>query len=262
MHEGVGRAEGPGLRNDFLGEGRDLWRLLAHRRPRRADGLASEPASRRRGPVRAADPGGLALRLVAGRFEEARAALAARLASGAAFSSLMLRDIAPAARRLGDFWAEDSCDFFDVTRAAGDLGDLLRDFSPDEEALADAPSIVVAPAPGETHRLGVEIVARMFRLAGWRAVCCAAHELCATLAGERFDVAGVSLGCDRFAAALPDAIAAARAASRNSRLAIVLGGAAIAAEPKLGAGIDAEFCVGDRDMAVNFPNSLLRAFPL
>ena len=257
MHEGVGRAEAPGWCDEFPGSGGDSPRLLAQGRSRPAE----EVPSRRRVPARA-DPEGLARCLVAGRLEEARATLAARLACGATPAGLMLRDIAPAARRLGVWWAEDSCDFLDVTRAAGGLGDLLRDISCDEEAPADAPSIVVAPAPGETHGLGAEIAARIFRLAGWRAVCCAAHELCAKLAGDGFDVAGFSLGCDRFAAGLSDAIAAARAASRNSGLAIVLGGAAVACQPGLAAGLDVEACFAGRDIAVQYPIRLLRALRL
>jgi methanogenic corrinoid protein MtbC1 len=204
-----------------------------------------------------AGPESLARCLLAGRSEEARAELAA--SPGAA-----LRDIAAAARRLGDFWAEDDCDFFDVARAAGCLGDLLREMGPDQELApaAHAPAIIVTLAPGENHALGADIVARVFHVAGWRAARCAADGLPDALASEWFDVVGFSLGCERYAAALPSAIAAARAASRNRRLAVIVGGAAIAAAPGLGAALGADSSFAACDIAVHFPHSLLRALRL
>jgi hypothetical protein len=148
-------------------------------------------------------------------MDEARRRIAARLRSGATAQSVALDDIGAAARRLGELWGDDDCDFFAVTFATRALSLLLRDVWPDAglAPAEGAPSILLAMAPGETHDLGADVVAGLFRLAGWRAERCETRDIPDALASESFDVAGFSLSCDRFAGTLAGAIAEARAAS-------------------------------------------------
>ena len=80
----------------------------------------------------------------------------------------------------------------------------------------------------------------------WRAVYCAAHEPRPTLASD-----DSPRRCPRPSPPRPPPPA-------NARLAIVLGGAASARQPRL----DAEAFATERDIAVQSPNSLLRAFSL
>ena len=85
-----------------------------------------------------------------------------------------------------------------MTFAARALGVLLREVAPDAGAPLSprAPSAILTLAPGETHELGADVVASLFRLAGWRVERCESAELAGRLAGEAFDVAGFSLSCD------------------------------------------------------------------
>ncbi len=70
---------------------------------------------------------------------------------------------AAAARKLGELWARDDCDFLDVTLAMGELGDL----APREGAgAARAPSFALEPSA--THVFSADVASHCFRLTGRR----------------------------------------------------------------------------------------------
>jgi methanogenic corrinoid protein MtbC1 len=81
--------------------------------------------------------------------------------------------IEPAARALGDAWLADQCSEIDLTIALSMLqmaGHAVRHVQP-----APAPgsevrrySILLATAPGETHKLGTSLLADQFIDAGWQ----------------------------------------------------------------------------------------------
>jgi MerR family transcriptional regulator, light-induced transcriptional regulator len=231
-----------------------LPRLIA--KPRVAAAQAAHPTLR-------ADPDALARCVVGGRLAQARAWLEARRRSGATALSLMVEDIAPAARRLGDFWRSDDCDFFAVTFAAGALGALLREVAPgaDTQISPRAPSAILTLAPGETHELGADLAANVFRLSGWRVERCECGDLARWLAREPFDVAGFSLSCTRNIETLPRAVAQARAASRRRGLTILLGGPVFASRPGLAKRLGADICAADAEV-VALPSRLRNALRL
>ena len=214
------------------------------------------------------DPDRLAQRLIDRQAARACASIYARLRSGAPAVNVILEDLAPAARRLGDLWRDDACDFLDVTIATRALRDLLRDIAPDEAspALAKAPSLLVAPAPGETHEFGAEVISAMFRFAGWRTVCCGrmeagGDEALSALAWDSFDVAAFSLSCERYAPALAVAIRQARAVSRNRRLSILIGGPALCRDASLALLLGADlYASGEID--AQFPCTVKQALRL
>ncbi len=79
--------------------------------------------------------------------------------------------IEPAARALGDAWLADDCSEFDMTLGLSVLqtsSHALRfnKTSGDGAAFANR-SILLAPAPGETHNLGPSMLADQFADAGW-----------------------------------------------------------------------------------------------
>ena len=232
-----------------------LPRLMA--KPRAA--AAALPAP----PTLRANPDALARCVVAGRLTRARALLEARRRSGANPLSLMLEDIAPAARRLGEFWRTDEYDFFAVTFAARALGVLLREVAPDADAALSprAPSTILTVAPGETHELGADLAANVFRLAGWRVERCEVGDLDRRLAREPFDVAGFSLSCTRYIEALPGAVAQARRASRRRGLTILLGGPVFASRPGLAKRLGGDICAADAEV-VALPCRLRNALRL
>jgi methanogenic corrinoid protein MtbC1 len=229
----------------------ELIPRLVERRPTALRRLRSKAGS-------PADPEALARLLVSGRMAEARAAITSRLASGASANDVMFGDIAPAARRLGDFWRQDVCDFADVTIATGALRAILRDVLADEANFrkSGAPALMIATAPGETHELGGDIAAAVFRRAGWRTRRCASEDVRSRIESEWFDVAAFSLSCDRFADSLAGVIGETRKASRNRRIAILVGGPVFASRPGLGRGLGADFCAADAELAPQYPSTI------
>jgi MerR family transcriptional regulator, light-induced transcriptional regulator len=224
--------------------------------------LAARPKTAAPAPVRSSlDPEGFAKQLVEGRLDDARAAIAARLASGATPLQVMIEDLSPAARWFGELWVRDDCDFFDVTLVTGALRKLLQEIAPDDARplRARAPSILILLAPGETHSLGADIVASVFRQAGWSAVRGDNRTFLAALARRRHDVVGFSLSSDRHVGALAQAIGSARSVSRNPKLKILVGGPVFAEQPELADKLGADVCASGGDIAVQLPHTLLEA---
>jgi methanogenic corrinoid protein MtbC1 len=244
-----------GVRRDRLAEilGQELLpRLLSRAR-------VSANEQREKGVGRG-DPKALALSLVSGRVAQAQALITTRLRLGATAANVMLEDLAPAARELEELWRRDECDFFDVTVATHALRAMVRELAPVSSAFrhSQTASIILSPAPGETHELGADIVAAVFRFAGWRAVRCQSADVSSRLARDDFDAVGFSLSCDRYIESLRGAIRAAREASRNPRLTILVGGPVFAARPELAAPLGADVCASTGDLAYGFPDSIPR----
>ncbi len=276
MHEWGGSASLSSYSPAVTEDGPHPGRRFEPGRERLADILCDEllpcvmarPGEAAADPVAAstlrADPDGLARCVLSDRMAEARQTIEARLRSGATAQSVALEDIGAAARRLGELWRDDDCDFFAVTFAARALQLLLRDVLPDA-SLAPAqraPSIILTLAPGETHELGADIVAGLFRLAGWRAERCEMRALPDALASEAFDVAGFSLSCDRFVATVAGAIAEARAASRRRGLTILVGGPIFAYKSRLANSLGADISASRGDLGARWPQRLQRLLRL
>ena len=113
--------------------------------------------------------------LLANNGSEALAyALSLRERTGAADRDFLLL-LARAARRFGELWEADLCDFVDVTIGLRQLHLLLSAMCAEVEAevdiAPDARRVLLLPAPGETHGFGIAMVRYSFRAAGWRADC-------------------------------------------------------------------------------------------
>ncbi len=157
----------------------------------------------------------------------------------------------PTARSLGDLWNEDLCSDFDVTLALCRLQSavrLLDATGPQRRPSQLAyPVVLIAPEPGELHRLGAALDGTVMRSAGWTPHCeCpsdrqALHDL---LSSNWFDVLDLSLSAafrrDHVLAQLAKTIAEARLASRNPDLVVVVGGRVFAEERTAGAAVGAD----------------------
>lgn len=140
----------------------------------------------------------------------------------------------PAARRLGDLWNEDVCTEFDVTlglsriqTAVRLLGSLTAPMVPAAAGL----DVLIAPEPGEVHGLGALLDAEVMGKIGWKAQREHPKDdraLQDLLAGTWYDVLDLSLSAafrrDHWLPRLEKTIAAARDASRNPALVVVVGG--------------------------------------
>lgn len=160
--------------------------------------------------------------------------------AGASFSQLQLGLLAPAAKRLDGLWRDDEVSFLDVTLATGNLQQLMRFVALDLATSGQQPqlarSILIAPAPGESHGFGAAMVAEFFRRDGWT-VCFEPRPTRETLIDRLkegwSDVLGLSIVTRPEPSALRETIAMARAVSVNPDLLVIAGGEAMASDPLL-----------------------------
>jgi len=142
----------------------------------------------------------------------------------------------PAARSLGDMWAADICTEFDVALGLARLQQAFRrlcrsSFRALPPVDAKIRAVLIAPQPGEIHMLGAVLDAEMLWRAGWDTRCefpADDQALAALVAGTWFDAIDLSsslaLGREHRLPRMAATISAARRASVNPALAVVVGG--------------------------------------
>ncbi len=175
--------------------------------------------------------------VVADDMDQLRHVVDRVITSGGGRDVLLANLLAPAARRLGAMWEQDTCDFLTVTLGVFRLDQIMK-----ETEMAGAVRlerawpgrhILMIPAPGEQHNFGMNMVADMFRAGGWSVrtdSAVAGEEIIQLVAGEWFDVVGISVMSDRALVGLGDYVAALRRASYNPKLCILAGGRAVMAQ--------------------------------
>ena len=211
--------------------------------------------------------------LTLGIHEQATGAFVSALrAQGVAAEALYLELLAPVARRLGEWWEQDICDFTQVTTGLWRLQSAMRDLSPaflssacftsaPRQGQAPKPRILLVPLPGEQHTFGLSMVYDFFVRAGWNAwsgPVSSSADLAAIVRSQWVDVLGFSLACDERLDAAQAEIAAVRRASRNPGLAVIVGGPPFVVSPGLAACIGADGTAGDGLQAVAAANALLK----
>lgn len=202
-------------------------------------------------------------RLALSRDSGAAASQIAALAeSGVRIDSLLHDLIAPAARRLGEYWHADSADFVEVALAMSRLTTIVRALGSEaaRDVPHDAPLAVIATMAVERHGLGSLIVAQSFRGAGWRVretPGADIERLTKAVAAESVQLVGLSVGSAASAACLPETIGRIRNASRNRRMIIAVGGPAYIADPTSVMAAGADFAAADGREAVMRAQQLL-----
>jgi methanogenic corrinoid protein MtbC1 len=183
--------------------------------------------------------------------------------SGASVEKLLLELLAPAARRLGEWWTADLCTFTDVTIALGRLQYLLRDLGLAEQATAvHAPArrALITAVPGEQHTFGSCMVADFLRRDGWEVrseVFPSERALGAAVRADAYQLLGVSLSVDRGIATIKNSIDAARCGTCNGTLAIIVGGRVFVDAPELVADVGADGTAGDARAATDTAAALV-----
>ena len=155
--------------------------------------------------------------------------------------------LAPTAEALGQMWAEDACDFVDVTLATGRLQRAVRELghgfvgaSPVGQA---AGRVLLSAVPGEQHTLGLFMVAEFLLRDGWHVRVLTpdtSADLVVSVRDGSYDVVGFSASCDSRLLALRHEIAAVRRHSRNPHVSIVVGGRIFVEHPDLVARVGAD----------------------
>ena len=172
--------------------------------------------------------------VVADDMEQVRAVADRVIVQGGGREALISGLLAPASRLLGVMWEQDSCDFMTVTLGVYRLDQIIK-----ETALAGQVEplghgfdhrILLLPAPGEQHGLGLGMVVDAFREGGWcvrSGPAASRRQLLRLVKDEWFDVIGLSVSTDRWLRGLPACIRAVRKASCNPEMFVMVGGHAI-----------------------------------
>ena len=179
------------------------------------------------------------------------------LTSGTEIEAILINILAPAARRLGEMWEQDDCDFVDVTMGLWRLQEVVRELSARVPVKAGRPDGgyrgVFSAMPGEQHNFGTIVVEDIFRRAGWSTELLLDGQQGALLnavATERFDLVGLTVSLDVHTERLPSLILAIRSVSRNPRLCILLGGRVLMDDPQLAIRVGADGTAADAQQAV------------
>jgi len=151
--------------------------------------------------------------------------------NGASHEDILLKLLAPAARRLGRLWDEDVCDFGDVTIGLMKLHRVLERVNADTPCGLGvggvSPRVLMAPAPGEQHVFGVVMVGEFFARSGWRVRCEStpvAEHLAKAVSEDHYDVVGLSASSEINVKNLRAAIKLIRARSLNRDVVVLVGG--------------------------------------
>ena len=167
--------------------------------------------------------------------------------------------LAPAARRLGDMWESDDCDFLGVTAATHRLQTVVRRLSQHcGTERQGRPKALLVAAPGETHVLGLAIVRTHFEKSGWSVDFADGGEVETAVKRRWYELVAFSISCDRFVDALAEAATRVRNASRNRKVFLLVGGPIVASDPGLAARIGADAGAATPQEAIVVTRSLLR----
>jgi methanogenic corrinoid protein MtbC1 len=229
-------------------------------------GIVAKQSGKRTDRAKAQNDTEKFVRLLMGRKDDGARIFIERLVSGGvAPASLYLGVITQAARRLGELWDEDRCDFSQVTISLGRLQQIVRALSPDFQAAsvnhsALADTVLLLPAPGEQHTFGLVILAEFFRREGWHisgGPVSSSHDVAGLVRDAWVDVAAFSIGSIRHLDNLASCIRAIRKASHNRYIGVMVGGPLILQRPDLVPRIGADATAVDAQGAVRQARGLL-----
>lgn len=160
-----------------------------------------------------------------------RAHVASLRDKGLSIEAIYLDLLAPTAQRLGEMWDDDLADFTEVTVGVGRLQHLMRMLSPAFGAEVEPPQegrrVLLVPAPGEQHTLGLSMVSEFFHKAGWDVTVGeggSRTNAVALVESEWFDVIGFSVGTEARLDWLRTGITSVREQSRNRSICVLVGG--------------------------------------
>lgn len=187
------------------------------------------------------------------------------IAKGASVETICLDLLAPAARKLGEMWDRDECDFLDVTMGLWRLQEVMREVaarSPvDYAGLALPYSALFSPMPGDHHNFGTLMIEEVFARGGWRSEALVKperRELLDRVARQPFDLIGLTLARDCPSAALSNLIKAVRNVSANPHIIVLVGGRMINENPELALEVGADGTGADALAALELANTLVK----
>ena len=186
------------------------------------------------------------------------------LATGSSVEAIYVELLAPAARRLGVFWEEDSEDFVDVTMGLWRIQEVLR-----ELALRVPPrtsdgfcqrSALFSTMPGEQHSLGTLMIAECFQRAGWDTdvvIEPSQADLTQKFSNRHYDLVGLTISNDCPSAMLSSLINSIRSTSSNSGICVMIGGRFVNENPDLAEACGADGTAVDAPAAIGLADRLV-----
>lgn len=188
---------------------------------------------------------------------------------GVSVESICIDLLAPAARRLGEMWSRDECDFIDVTMGLWRLQEVMREISSRSPAATRGVhlqrSALFSPMPGDDHNFGTVMIEEVFARAGWQSEALMQperRELLDRLAATPFDLVGLTLTRDCPGVALGNLIKAIRGVSSNPHVSVIVGGRVINENPAIVHEVGADGTGADALSALEIAEQLVLAAPL
>ncbi len=162
------------------------------------------------------------------------------LETGSSVETVYVELLAPAARKLGEYWEEDSEDFVGVTMGLWRIQEILRELTlripPKSRPGHGQRSALFSMMPGEQHSFGTLMVAECFQRAGWDTdvmIEPTQSDLTGKFAKRHYDLIGLTVSRDCSTALLGSMVKTIKAVSSNPHIRIMLGGRVINEQPEL-----------------------------
>lgn len=187
------------------------------------------------------------------------------IVKGASVETICLDLLAPAARKLGEMWDNDECDFLDVTMGLWRLQEVMREVAARSPAMLGGMALpytaLFSPMPGDHHNFGTLMIEEVFGRGGWRSEALVKperRELLDRLARQPFDLLGLTLARDCPSAALANLIKAVRNVSANPHIVVLVGGRMINENPGVAIDVGADGTGADALAALELANALVK----
>ena len=230
-----------------------------------APGLASTVACR-------SEVADFAQIILAGNIAQACASIDAIRARGQSLEKIYLDLIEPTARRLGDLWNADVCDFVAVTVGVLRLQQVLHEFAlafrREAEPREHGHRALLVPASGEKDSFGhlmfgtfgLAMAAEFLRRGGWDAYIdssASGEEAAGLVRREWFDIVEMSLSSEGHLAGLAAGIRQIRRASRNRSIGVIVSGPVFRNHPEMVTCVGADAAATDGRQAALQADNLM-----
>ncbi len=255
----------PGASLGSMVEGDIIPRLLmAHRHDRWRAPERLERPDQRILPLSPEEVAQFAAMPLDHEVSELMSAIERYLSRGVGLEQIFIELLAPSARKLGELWESDSCDFVDVTMGLWRLQEVMRIVAMRSpillRTLQAPPSMLIAAMPGDQHSFGALMVEEIFSRAGWESEVLfesKQNKLLEILAKRDFDLVGLTVTNDCPSGELAGLVSAIRSVSRNPAVRVIVGGRAINANPTLAVAAGADGTATDAVSAVALAEQLM-----
>lgn len=178
-------------------------------------------------------------------------------ARGIALEAIYLELMQPAARKLNDHWAADTCDFATITLGLCHMHAVLRRLGPEFQCGSAGPrcrhNVLLVPASGEQHTFGLTMLGEFLRRDGWIVTSgpfASLRDLGNAVKTDWLTLVGFSLSCDAGLDRLAAQITSVRRFSRNRAVWILVGGRVFLDRPELVSRVGADATARDAKEAI------------